>query len=101
MGRYLKTRCFVGGKPAELRVRKLGDGYTSQIKRVVRAAPLRATHVALRIRGEWRIYATRRWEPIVQHSRSAVVEVDPVLVHTMPTVEAAEMWLMYRGSYDG
>ena len=97
MGRYLKTRCFVDGKPADLRVRKMDDGLAERISRVSRSTPIRATHFALKVRDEWRIYTTHKYKT---EGFSHTV-ADPQLVHTLPTVEAAEMWLMYRGSNDG
>ncbi len=93
MGKHVPTRCFVGGQPVTLKVLKKRGPRRELIERASQAAPIRATHVALKFDERWHIYTTQRWV--------GTTRVEPRLVLGDLTLEAAEMWLMYRGSNDG
>ncbi len=94
MGSYVPTRCWAGDKLIDLRVRKrAGETYDDRVKRAARQSPIRATHFAIRVHSEWRIYTTG------EHRREGArfTYTGPRHVLTPATVEAAEMWLMHRG----
>ena len=85
-----------------MRVRKSGSRESERdlINRAARKAPFRATHFALRVRGEWRIYTTGRHREVPGKLFTYSYE-EPRLVLTVQSSEAADMWLMHRGWNDG